>query len=146
MTAPFKKIRTWRERIGQTADFPLHVPTDVERAMVAEIAELRALAPACASAASVAAPLAPYAQAANMITLTGHQLVAALDLIAPGMPRDADELDNDLTFGVRQHKDDYGVVANGMCCWNDDTDGVLPLDMYPGDPAIQQEESEAGNG
>jgi hypothetical protein len=44
MTAPFKKISTWRERIGQTADFPLHVPTDVERAMVAEIAELRAAA------------------------------------------------------------------------------------------------------
>jgi hypothetical protein len=42
MTAPFKKISTWRERIGQTADFPLHVPTDVERAMVAEIADLRA--------------------------------------------------------------------------------------------------------
>jgi hypothetical protein len=42
MTAPFKKISTWRERIGQNADFPLHVPTDVERAMVAEIAELRA--------------------------------------------------------------------------------------------------------
>ncbi len=36
-------IRTWRERIGQPADFPLHAPTDVERAMQAEIAELRAL-------------------------------------------------------------------------------------------------------
>ena len=36
-------IRTWRERIGQHADFPLHAPTDVERAMEAEIAELRAL-------------------------------------------------------------------------------------------------------
>jgi hypothetical protein len=42
MTAPSKKISTWRERIGQSADFPLHVPTDVERAMVAEISELRA--------------------------------------------------------------------------------------------------------
>jgi hypothetical protein len=53
MTAPFKKISTWRERIGQTADFPLHVPTDVERAMVAEIAELRAAlsadSPSCIS-------------------------------------------------------------------------------------------------
>lgn len=37
-----KTISTWRERIGQAANFPLHVPTDVERAMVAEIAELRA--------------------------------------------------------------------------------------------------------
>lgn len=38
------KISTWRERIGQAEDFPLHVPTDVERAMVAEIADLRAAA------------------------------------------------------------------------------------------------------
>jgi hypothetical protein len=50
MTAPFKKISTWRERIGQTADFPLHVPTDVERAMVAEIAELRAVGTASGEA------------------------------------------------------------------------------------------------
>jgi hypothetical protein len=42
MTAPSKKISTWRERIGQAANFPLHMPTDVERAMVAEIADLRA--------------------------------------------------------------------------------------------------------
>jgi len=35
------EIRTWRERIGVGANFPLHVPTDVERAMEAEIAELR---------------------------------------------------------------------------------------------------------
>jgi hypothetical protein len=35
-------VKTWRERIGQAADFPLHAPTDVERAMEAEIAELRA--------------------------------------------------------------------------------------------------------
>jgi hypothetical protein len=39
-------IRTWRERIGADESFPLHVPTDVERAMVAEIAELRAAAAA----------------------------------------------------------------------------------------------------
>jgi hypothetical protein len=41
--APAAPIRTWRERIGQPTDFPLHAPTDVERAMEAEIAELRAL-------------------------------------------------------------------------------------------------------
>lgn len=35
-------IKTWRERIGAAADFPLHVPSDVERAMQAEIDELRA--------------------------------------------------------------------------------------------------------
>lgn len=35
-------VRAWRERMGKPADWPLHAPTDVERAMVAEIAELRA--------------------------------------------------------------------------------------------------------
>lgn len=35
-------VRTWRQRIGVGADFPLHSPNDVERAMEAEIAELRA--------------------------------------------------------------------------------------------------------
>jgi len=37
-------VKTWRERIGVGANYPLHAPTDVERAMEAEIAELRALA------------------------------------------------------------------------------------------------------
>lgn len=35
-------VKTWRERIGAGPEFPLHAPTDVERAMEAEIAELRA--------------------------------------------------------------------------------------------------------
>ncbi|MFC5550758.1 hypothetical protein [Massilia aerilata] len=35
-------VKTWRERLGKPADFPLHGPSDVERAMEAEIAELRA--------------------------------------------------------------------------------------------------------
>jgi len=38
---PRMAVRTWRERIGVGPDFPLHAPTDVERAMEAEIAELR---------------------------------------------------------------------------------------------------------
>jgi hypothetical protein len=38
-------IKTWRQRIGVAVDYPLHLPTDVERAMVAEIAELRAAMP-----------------------------------------------------------------------------------------------------
>lgn len=47
-------IRTWRERIGANENFPLHVPTDVETAMVAEIAELRAALPqSCALAAEL---------------------------------------------------------------------------------------------
>lgn len=40
---PASAIKTWRQRIGVGETFPLHVPTDVERAMEAEIAELRAL-------------------------------------------------------------------------------------------------------
>jgi hypothetical protein len=35
-------VKTWRERLGFGPDFPLHAPTDVERAMEAEIAALRA--------------------------------------------------------------------------------------------------------
>nr|WP_314540042.1 hypothetical protein [uncultured Massilia sp.] len=35
-------VKPWRARIGRAADFPLHAPNDVERAMEAEIAELRA--------------------------------------------------------------------------------------------------------
>lgn len=62
------------------------------------------------------------------ITLSGHQLRIALDLINPDGLADRDQLDDDLTFGVRQHRDDNGTVSTGMCCWNDDTDGVLPLD------------------
>jgi hypothetical protein len=35
-------VSAWRERMGKPTDWPLHAPTDVERAMVAEIAALRA--------------------------------------------------------------------------------------------------------
>lgn len=35
-------VATWRARIGRSEDFPLHLPTDVERAMEEEIADLRA--------------------------------------------------------------------------------------------------------
>jgi len=34
-------VKTWRERIGAGEDFPMHVPSCVERAMMNEIAELR---------------------------------------------------------------------------------------------------------
>jgi hypothetical protein len=46
MTTNSSTVKTWRERIGANADFPLHAPTDVERAMEAEIAALRAVASA----------------------------------------------------------------------------------------------------
>jgi hypothetical protein len=42
LAAGQSNVRAWRERMGKPADWPLHAPTDVERAMVAEIAELRA--------------------------------------------------------------------------------------------------------
>lgn len=72
------------------------------------------------------------------ITLDGHQLRMALEFINPDGLADRDQLDNDLTFGVRQHRDDDGKVGTGMCCWNDDTDGVLPLDgEYEGHAAVQ---------
>lgn len=35
-------VRTWRARMGVSADFPLSMPSSVERAMEEEIAELRA--------------------------------------------------------------------------------------------------------
>lgn len=35
-------VATWRQRIGVDQDYPLDVPTDVERAMVAQIADLEA--------------------------------------------------------------------------------------------------------
>jgi hypothetical protein len=38
-------VRTWRERMGVSTDFPLSMPSSVERAMEEEIAELRANAP-----------------------------------------------------------------------------------------------------
>lgn len=69
-------------------------------------------------------PAAPVQQ----ITLTGNQLRQALDFINPDGPENEDQCSDDLTFGVRQHRDDDGSVSTGMCCWNDDTDGeVFPL-------------------
>jgi hypothetical protein len=70
------------------------------------------------------------------ITLDGHQLRTALDLINPDGPNDRDQLEDHLTFGVRQHQDDDGKVSTGMCCWNDDTDGVLTLDGEYETPVI----------
>jgi hypothetical protein len=37
-------VRTWRERIGKSATYPLHAPNDVQRAVAQEIAELREVA------------------------------------------------------------------------------------------------------
>jgi len=72
------------------------------------------------------------------VTLSGHQLREALDFINPDGDDDEDQRDNELTFGIVQHKDDDGAVATGMCCWNEDTDGVLPLDGAPDDQAFDR--------
>lgn len=64
--APATPIRTWRDRLGRPADFPLHAPTDVERAMEAEIAELRALA------SRPAAGLAQEEATAYMLDMLGR--------------------------------------------------------------------------
>lgn len=71
----------------------------------------------------------------QMVTLTGHQIKVALDFINPDGVGDPMQLDDDLSFAMIQHRDDDGVVRHGMCCWNDDSDGVLPLDESP-DSAI----------
>jgi hypothetical protein len=62
------------------------------------------------------------------VTLSGHQLREAMDFINPDGEGDPDQLDDELTFGIVQHKDDDGKESTGMCCWSGDTDGVLPLD------------------
>jgi hypothetical protein len=118
-------VRSWRERMGKAADWPLHAPTDVERAMVAEIAELRAQH-------AVAPDAMPgWERGIVTVTLNGHQLREALEFINPDGARDPDQLNDELTFGIVQHKDDESQATTGMCCWNGDSDGVLPLDNEP---------------
>ncbi len=92
-----------------------------------------------------AAPSLPaVAPQVHTMTLTGHQILAALEFIAPTGPggqRDPGELDDDLTFGVAPHQDDDGNSSTGMCCWNEDTEGVLPLDGEPAEvPAVAPQE------
>jgi hypothetical protein len=100
--------------------------------------------------AAIAAHLARQAQASDKhlpgwergiatVTLTGHQLRAALDFLNPDGDDDPDQRDESLTFGIVQHKDDDSTASTGMCCWNDDTDGVLPLDgEYTAAPSSQE--------
>lgn len=89
---------------------------------------LAATAPhAQAPAAPVAEPAEkPWHQVAT-VTMDGHQLREALNFLNPDGDAEPDQLDEELTFGVVQHKDDDGTVSTGLCCWNDDTDGVYPL-------------------
>jgi hypothetical protein len=59
---PASTIKTWRERIGVDETFPLHAPTDVERAMVAQIQELEVAVAQQAGATPVAGFAAWLAQ------------------------------------------------------------------------------------
>ena len=61
------------------------------------------------------------------VTLGCSQLREALDFIIPDRDIDPTQWEYDITFGIVQHSDDDGIVTRDMCCWNDDTDGVLPL-------------------
>lgn len=74
------------------------------------------------------------------VTMTCHQLREALEFINPD--NDPELLDDWLTFGIVQHKDDEGNATTGLCCWNEDSDGVLPLDGEPA-PAAMSQPSEA---
>jgi hypothetical protein len=81
MTTNSNTVQTWRERIGATADFPLHAPTDVERAMEAEIAELRAhVTPAGPASSKIAALIADDSYAMTFQTFGQYRgaLLAAL--------------------------------------------------------------------
>jgi len=80
------------------------------------------------SAQPVSENTRPEALMDTTVMLSGHQLRMALDLINPGGLDERDELDDQLLFGIRQHRDDDGKISTDMCCWNGDTDGVLPLD------------------
>jgi len=66
------EVRTWRERIGAKPDFPLHAPTDVERAMEAEIAELRD-------------PAVARAPAPKSATGSSHQIVVGGQRVSMGV-------------------------------------------------------------
>jgi hypothetical protein len=80
--------------------------------------------------------------AVQTVCMDGHQLKEALEFLAPDRDEDPDQLDDWLTFGVVKHKDDDGNVSTGLCCWNDDTDGVYPL--HDAAPSIAQD-GQGGN-
>lgn len=99
----------------------------------------------CPDCAKPVAPVQPVAVPDGSIVLSGHQLRMALDLINPGGPDERDELEDELMFGIRQHRDDDGKVSTDMCCWNGDTDGVLPMNgeyESPTAPAAQGDAKE----
>lgn len=98
------------------------------RAMIAAAPTIPAQAPA----AEVRADALPgWERGIATVTMNGHQLREALEFINPGGDDEPDERDDELTFGVVQVKDDTGHVSTGLCCWNDDSDGVLPLSGEP---------------
>lgn len=93
----------------------------------ARIAELEAQLAAAPSLGIVEAVEPKPWHKVETVVMDGHQLREALELLNPDGDEDRDQLDDELTFGIVQHKDDDGVVSTGLCCWNDDMDGVYPL-------------------
>ena len=68
-------------------------------------------------------------RAAQSITITGHQLHAALDFVSP--QRDADQLDSEVTIAWREVGVDTEGEAfeAGLCCWLTEypEEGCIPL-------------------
>lgn len=65
---------------------------------------------------------------ATYVTLTVKQLLDAIEFLAPEYLSDPDQVETEILFGVVQHQDDEGNVGTAMCCWNEDSEGVLPLE------------------
>jgi hypothetical protein len=95
--------------------------------------------PGCAATNCMGASCPKCGALYSLLAETGM----ALDLINPDGLDDRDQLDDELTFGIVQHKDDDGKVSTGMCCWNDDTEGVLPLDGEYGVEAVHAQQPAA---
>lgn len=125
----------WAEEWGHQG-LPQHLAGaafNLARAILANTGEVRA-------ALAAQQPADSQGQAAA-VTMNANQLREALNFINPDGPSDALQCEDELTFGIRQHRDDDGTVSTGLCCWNEDTDGVYPLH---GDAPIAAQPALAG--
>lgn len=76
-----------------------------------------------------------FASNVPTVTISGAQLAEALEFINPDGAASPEQLEDELTFGMVNHRADDGTIGYGLCCWNDDTDGVLPLSDDPAVPS-----------
>lgn len=76
-----------------------------------------------------------FASNVPTVTISGAQLAEALEFINPDGAACPEQLEDELTFGMVNHRADDGTIGYGLCCWNDDTDGVLPLSEDPAVPS-----------